>query len=97
MGRPGSALYYDSTYSTGGEAAFQRSNAALERAIALDPNFAPAASALITNRVERGELAKAYRDAKDLVRRRPESAQAHFALAYRFSLQRDLEPIGTRM
>jgi serine/threonine protein kinase len=74
--------YYDSTYSTGGETAFQRSNAANERAIALDPNFAPAASALITNRVERGELAKAYRDAKDLVRRRPESAQAHFALAY---------------
>ena len=78
----GVRYYYDSTYSTGGEAAFQRSNAALERALALDPNFAPAASALITNRVERGELAKAYRDAKDLVRRRPESAQAHFALAY---------------
>ena len=74
--------YYDSAYSNGGEAAFQRSNAALERAIAVDPNFAPAASALITNRVERGELAKAYRDANDLVRRRPESAQAHFALAY---------------
>ena len=74
--------YYDSAYSTGGEAAFQRSNAALERAIALDPNFVPAASALMTNRVERGELAKAYRDAQDLVRRRPESAQAHFALAY---------------
>ena len=74
--------YYDSTYSTGGEAAFQRSNTALERAIALDPNFAPAVGALITNRVERGELAKAYRDAKDLVRRRPESAEAHFTLSY---------------
>jgi tetratricopeptide (TPR) repeat protein len=74
--------YYDSAYSTGGETAFQRSNAALERAIALDPNFVQAAGALITNRVERSELAKAYRDAKDLVRRRPESAQAHFTLSY---------------
>jgi serine/threonine protein kinase/tetratricopeptide (TPR) repeat protein len=74
--------YYDSAYSDGGEPAFQRSNAALERAIALDPNFAPAVGALITNRVERGELAKAYRDAKDLVRRRPESVEAHFALSY---------------
>ncbi|MFY9558868.1 MAG: protein kinase [Terriglobales bacterium] len=74
--------YYDSAYSTGGEAAFQRSNTALERAITLDPNFVQAAGALITNRVERSELAKAYRDAKDLVRRRPESAQAHFTLSY---------------
>jgi serine/threonine protein kinase len=74
--------YYDSAYSNGGEPAFQRSNAALERAIALDPNFVQAVGALITNRVERGELAKAYRDAKDLVRRRPESAEAHFTLSY---------------
>jgi adenylate cyclase len=78
----GLRYYFDSTYSTGGEAAFQRSNAALERAVAIDPNLVFAAGYLITNRVERGELAKAYRDAKDLVRRRPESAQAHFALAY---------------
>jgi tetratricopeptide (TPR) repeat protein len=74
--------YYDSAYSTGGEAAFQRSNAALERAIALDPNLVEAVGALITNRVERSELAKAYSDAQDLVRRRPESAQAHFTLSY---------------
>jgi len=74
--------YYDSTYSTGGEAAFQRSNAALERAIALDPNLVEAVGVLITNRVERSELAKAYSDAQDLVRRRPESAQAHFTLSY---------------
>jgi tetratricopeptide (TPR) repeat protein len=78
----GLRYYYDSSYSAGGEAAFQRSNAALERAVAIDPNLVFAAGYLISNRVERSELAKAYRDAKDLVRRRPESAQAHFTLSY---------------
>jgi len=41
-----------------------------------------AAGYLITNRVERGELAKAYSDAKALVQRRPESSHAHFTLSY---------------
>jgi len=61
---------------------FQRSNAAYERALALDPNRVAAASSLITNRVERGELGRAYDAATDLVRRRPQSADAHFALSY---------------
>jgi tetratricopeptide (TPR) repeat protein len=78
----GRRYYYDSEYSNGGEAMFQRSNAALERAVALDPNLVDAAGALITNRVERGELGKAYQDAKALVERHPENAAAHFALAY---------------
>ncbi|MGO9083906.1 MAG: protein kinase domain-containing protein [Candidatus Sulfotelmatobacter sp.] len=73
---------YDSTYGGGGEEMFQRSNAAYERAIALDPNRVMAASNLITNRVERGELGRAYDAATDLVRRRPQSADAHFALSY---------------
>ncbi len=78
----GRRYYYDSEYSNGGEAIFQRSNAAFERAVALNPNLVSAASALITNRVERGEPAKAYQDAKALVERHPENAAAHFALAY---------------
>jgi serine/threonine protein kinase/tetratricopeptide (TPR) repeat protein len=73
---------YDSAYSNGGEVMHQRSNAALERALALDPNFIPAAGWLITNRVDRGELARAYIDAKALVERHPHKAEAHFALAY---------------
>jgi TolB-like protein len=73
---------YDAAYSNGGEAMFQRSNTAYERALALDPNFIFAASQLTTNRVERGELAKAYIDAKTLVERYPGKAEAHFALAY---------------
>ena len=61
---------------------FQRSNAAYERALSLDPNRVLAASNLIVNRVERGELGRAYDAATDLVRRRPQSADAHFALSY---------------
>ena len=74
--------YYDSTYSDGGDAMFQRSNQAYERALALDPNLTVAAGQLITNRVERGQLAKAYEAAQALVKRHPESGQAHFAMAY---------------
>ena len=78
----GERYYYDSHYSDGGEAMFQRSTAAHERALALDPDYSDAAGMLITNRVERGELGKAYQDAKALVTRHPENAMAHFALSY---------------
>jgi serine/threonine protein kinase len=78
----GKRYYYDSYYGGGGEKMFQNSNAAYERALALDPNRVAAASDLITNRVERGELGRAYDAATDLVRRRPQSADAHFALGY---------------
>jgi eukaryotic-like serine/threonine-protein kinase len=78
----GQRYYFDSTFGGGGEEKFQRSNSAYERAMTLDPNRVMAASSLITNRVERGELGRAYDAATDLVRRRPQSADAHFALSY---------------
>jgi eukaryotic-like serine/threonine-protein kinase len=78
----GQRYYYDATYSSGGEQMFQHSNAALERALALDPNLIAAASQVIVNRVDRGEVGKAYEAATGLVKRRPESAQAHFTLGY---------------
>jgi len=78
----GERYYYDSHYSNGGDAMFQRSTAAQERALALDPDYSDAAGMLITNRVETGDLAKAYKDAKALVARHPENAMAHFALSY---------------
>jgi len=73
--------HYDSAYSDGGQAAFQKSNAAFERALALDPNLIGAASQLITNRVE-GARSLADQDAKALVERHPENASAHFGLSY---------------
>ena len=78
----GIRYYFDSQYSSGGEETFQKSNSSCERALALDPNLTLAASQLITNRVERGELTKAYGESRTLVKRRPQSAQAHFTLAY---------------
>ncbi len=78
----GERYYYDSTYGGGGEQMFQQSNRAYEKAIALDPNLVSAASHLITNRVERGDLSHAYDEATDLASRRPQSADAHFALSY---------------
>jgi serine/threonine protein kinase/tetratricopeptide (TPR) repeat protein len=78
----GLRCYYDANYSDGGEAMFQRSNSACERALALDPNRIVAAGQLITNRVERGELGKAYEAAQRLLKQRPESAQAHFVMGY---------------
>jgi len=80
----GIRYYYDSQYSSGGEQAFQKSNSSYERALALDPNLSVAAGQLITNRVERGDLTKAYEEARALVKRRPQSAQAHFTLGYVF-------------
>ena len=78
----GQRYYFDSQYGGGGEEMFQKSNSAYERALSLDPNRVMAASSLITNRVERGDLGRAYDAATDLVRRRPQSADAHFALSY---------------
>ena len=78
----GVRYHYDSAYSNGGDAARNRGDAALERAISLDPNYIPAIAWLISNRVEQGQVVKAFQDAKALVERHPESAQAHFALSY---------------
>src|SRR5207302_1329268 len=78
----GVRCYYDADYSDGGEPMFQRSNKACERAIELHPNRIVAAGQLITHRVERGELGKAYQAAQALVKRRPESARAHFVMGY---------------
>jgi eukaryotic-like serine/threonine-protein kinase len=78
----GQRYYWDSTYGGGGEGVFQRSNSAYERALSLDPGRMMAAGNLITARVERGDLGRAYDAATDLVRRRPQSADAHFALSY---------------
>ena len=78
----GLRCYYDADYSDGGEAMFQRSNQACAKAVALDPNRIAAARQLIANHVERGELGLAYKAAQELVKRRPDSAQAHFGMSY---------------
>ena len=78
----GRRRYFDAIYSTGGEAGYQRSNAAYLRALALEPGRVSAAGFLAANEVEGGELDKAYRDARALVQKRPDNAFAHYSLAY---------------
>lgn len=78
----GQRYYFDAAYSDGGQGAFDRSNAALERAEALDPNLVSAVVTLATNWVERGELEKAYTEVAQVLKKRPEDGYAHFALSY---------------
>jgi len=78
----GRRLYFDAIYSGGGPAGYQKSNDALQRALAIEPGRVGAAAFLATNEVEQGNLDKAYSDARALVQRRPDSALAHYSLAY---------------
>jgi TolB-like protein/Tfp pilus assembly protein PilF len=74
--------YYDAQYSDGGAAAYQRCEAAVEHAAALDPNLVGAAQGRVVDSVESGRLNEAYDLAQELLKRRPDSGNAHFALAY---------------
>ncbi len=78
----GRRYYYESAYGSGGQADFQRSIAAHERAAQIDPELVSAVAYLTQNRVEAGELARAFSQAEQLVQRRPDSAEAHFTYAY---------------
>ena len=78
----GLRYYFDGTYANGGEEMLQRSTAAYERALALDPNLIFADSQLIVIPLEHGKPGNAYQQAKSLVKNRPESAQAHFVLGF---------------
>jgi len=78
----GVRYHYDSAYSDGGAAAFQRALAAFSRALTLDPNYISPAGELMLMQVERGETVKAYQGGKALLARHPENANVHFALAY---------------
>jgi serine/threonine protein kinase len=74
--------YFDGTYSDGGAAAFVRSKDAAKRSLELEPNLPEAAQRQITLQVEEGDLNGAWDAASALVRRRPDDADAHFALSY---------------
>jgi TolB-like protein len=77
----GKRYYYDAAYSDGGDGAYQRSVSALETALKLDPNLVTAAATLTQNRIEWGQLDKAA-EAEALLKRMPDSADAHFTVGY---------------
>jgi serine/threonine protein kinase len=74
--------YVESRYGDGNPELMRRYDAVMEHAVSLDPDYVPAAAGLIVSRVERGDLPAAYVRASALVRRRPDSADAHFSLSY---------------
>jgi serine/threonine protein kinase len=78
----GLRYYLDAEYGDGGEKSRRRSNSALERALALDPNLLDAATLFIINRTEKGETTAAYEAASDLLKRRPESPRSHFTMSH---------------
>jgi tetratricopeptide (TPR) repeat protein len=60
----------------------RRSDEALEQALKLDPDSVNAATELIVHRTERGELPLAYRQASELLARRPDNSQSHGLMSY---------------
>jgi DNA-binding winged helix-turn-helix (wHTH) protein/TolB-like protein/cytochrome c-type biogenesis protein CcmH/NrfG len=74
--------YVEAHFGSGDPGMLSRAADAAQRAVALDPSDVGAVAALVTTRVERGEVAAAYEDVDDLVRRRPDSVTAHFTMSY---------------
>ncbi|HKD17428.1 MAG TPA: protein kinase, partial [Thermoanaerobaculia bacterium] len=72
--------YYEG--GSGSGVAYAQTQAAVEKALALDPNLSNASQYLIVLETEGGKLAEAYAAAKALVGRRPGDVRAHFALSY---------------
>jgi eukaryotic-like serine/threonine-protein kinase len=74
--------YYDGTYSDGGPQAFEHSETAIARALALDPNLMPAAQGLVVQSTETGDLNRAYDEASELLKKQSYSGVAHFSMSY---------------
>jgi tetratricopeptide (TPR) repeat protein len=74
--------YVEAHFGSGKPAMLDRAVAAGERAVALDPGDVPAAAALASLAVERGDLAGANARAEDLVRRHPDNSSAQFVMSY---------------
>jgi tetratricopeptide (TPR) repeat protein len=77
----GRNYYVEGRYANGGKVMMERYEASAARALALDPNYIPAAVNLVDLHIERGELVKSLQEAEDLVRRRPDNGDAHSILS----------------
>ncbi len=74
--------YMDGRYGGGGPEMMARAEAALRRALSLDPGLIEAAREMIAFKAESGQLLESYDAARALLARRPDSAESHFAMAY---------------
>jgi serine/threonine protein kinase/tetratricopeptide (TPR) repeat protein len=90
MAALGNRYYYEEEYATGAvnsptyrtDVNTYRSYATLHKALALDPNLVSAEQQIISQDTDRGNLVPAYRQAKSMVQRHPQSGLAHFTLSY---------------
>ncbi len=78
----GKRYYYEEEYGTGSTGAMTRTEPALRRALALDPNLEDAEQQIVSMDTDSGKLAQAYQEAKAMVERHPQSGFAHFTLSY---------------
>jgi serine/threonine protein kinase len=74
--------YNDAQYGDGGDVARSRSETAATRALSLDGDLVEPARRLIVLRVESGDLENGYLQARDFLKRRPDSGDAHFTMSY---------------
>jgi eukaryotic-like serine/threonine-protein kinase len=78
----GKRYYYEEDYGPGATGTMLRTLPAFRRALSLDPNLEDAAAQIVSLDTDAGKLAQAYRGAKAMVDRRPQSGFAHFSLSY---------------
>ncbi len=78
----GKRYYYEEEYGVGATGSMSRTEPALRRALALDPNLEDAAQQMVSLDADSGKLPLAYQEAKAMVDKRPQSGFAHFTLSY---------------
>jgi eukaryotic-like serine/threonine-protein kinase len=78
----GKRYYFEEEYGVGATGTMSRTEPALRRALALDPNLEDAAQQIVSLDTDSGKLAQAYQEAKAMVDKRPQSGFAHFTLSY---------------
>lgn len=80
----GQRYLYDQVYNNGGKVSYRNSEAALKKALSLDPTLTAAESTLALIRTESGDLQGGYEVAVELLQKSPHSAEAHFTMSYVF-------------
>jgi eukaryotic-like serine/threonine-protein kinase len=80
----GKRYYYEEEYGPGANGSMARTDPALRRALALDPDLEDAAAQIVSLDADAGKLPLAYQEAKAMVDKRPQSGFAHFTLSYVF-------------
>ncbi len=78
----GKRYYYEEEYAPGATGTMLRTEPALRRALSLDPNLEDAEQQIVSLDADAGRLAQAYREAKAMVEKHPQSGFAHFTLSY---------------